>query len=183
MEKYILLLDRVGERSESGFGGMFRRAVGRQSTANVLKGELLEKNHGDTRSEGHNFQKPLSYRLVKDPSVTVYCSAGDIAPLSDKEFLLLEAIQSLSARYEVFIVGNKLEWGCGLKPGDPVYVIVPGRTVIPNRRTTAVIRYFGGLPPEEGLMFGVEITVSYRIYALNFVGDLPINCLSQHHSL
>ena len=153
MEKgWILLKDRVEKRSESMLGGMIRRAVGRQSTANVLKGELLEQIPGDAivpRSEGQNVLKPYNYRLVKDPSVAVYCSENDVAPLGDQEFLLLEAIQSQSTRYEVFIDAYKLEWGCGLKRGDPVYVSIPGLTVIPNQRAAAVIRYVGGLPPDQ----------------------------------
>jgi len=157
----ILLNDMVGEKAESTFGGFVRRVVGgKLSTMNVLKGELLEQIPGDAivpRSEGQNFQKPYNYRLVKDPAVALYCSETDIAPLSDKEFLLLEAIQSQLTRYEVFILGNKLEWGCHLKPGDPVYVSIPGLTVIPHHRAAAVIRYVGGLPPDPGLMFGIEI--------------------------
>jgi len=166
----ILLNDMVGEKSESTLGGIFRRVVGRkQSTRNLLRGELLELIPGDAiipRSEGQNFQKPFNYRLAKDPSVALYCSEYNVAPLSEKEFLLLEAVQSQHARYEVFIAGSELEWGCGLKQGDPVYVSVPGVSVIPNCRATAVVRYVGGLPPDPGLMFGIEITVSYRVDAL-----------------
>jgi len=166
MEKgFILLKDKVGEKSESMLGGLVRRVVGKQPTTNVLKGELLEQIPGDAivpRPEGQSYQKPYNYHLVKDPAVAVHCNENDIAPLSDKEFLLLQAVQSQGARYEVFIAGNKLEWGCGLKRGDPVYVSVPGLTVIPNKRAAAAIRYVGGLPPDSGLMFGIEITVSNR---------------------
>lgn len=163
MEKgFILLKDKVGVKSESMLGGLVRRVVGKQPTTNVLKGELLEQIPGDAlvpRSEGQNIQKPCNYCLVKDPSVAVYCSDYDIAPLSDKEFLILEAIPSQLTRYEVFLSGHKLEWGCGLKRGDTVYVSIPGPTVIANPRAAAVIRYVGGLPPDPGLMFGIEITV------------------------
>jgi len=104
-------------------------------------------------------QKPYNYRLVKDPSVVVYCGETDVAPLSDKDFLLLEAIYSPGSRYETFIAGNKLDWGRNLRPGNPVYVSIP----YTKCRAAAVIRYFGGLPPDRGLMFGIEITVSYRV--------------------
>lgn len=176
MEKGILLKDMLGEKSESVLGGIVRRVVGRPSTTNILKGELLEQIPGDgivPRNAGQNFQKPFNYRLVKDPAVAVYCSEFDVVPLSDKEILLLEAIQSQSARYEVFIAGNKMEWGCGLKPGDPVCVSIPGLMMIPNQRAAAVIRYVGGLPPDPGLMFGIEITVSYHW----FIGDLRVTKL------
>lgn len=159
---WILLKDGVGEKAESTWGGMVRRIVGRPSTVNVLRGELLEQMPDDAlvpRSEGQYFQKPCNYRLVKDLSLGVYCSETDVAPLSDKDFLLLEAIHSQSSRYAVFIVGNKLEWGCTLKPGDPVYVSIP----FTKCRAAAVIHYVGRLPPSPGLMFGIEITVSYRV--------------------
>lgn len=164
MARYFLLLkDKVGEQSESVLGNIIRRVVGRQSTVNVLKGELLEHIPGDALVPRSDYQKLYNYRLAKDPSVAVYCDEFDVAPLSDKEFFLLEAIQPQLTRYEVFIAGDKLDWGCGLKPGDPVYVNIPAPTVIPNHRAAAVICYVGGLPPEPGLMFGIEITVSYRV--------------------
>jgi len=169
---WILLKDGVGEMAESTLGGIVRRVMGRRPTVNVLRGELLEQIPGDAlvpRSEGQNIQKSCNYRLVKDQSVAVYCSETDVAPLSDKDFLLLEAIHSPSSRYEAFIEGNKLDWGCTLRPGDSVYVSIMGLTVIQNYRAAAVIRYVGGLPPEPGIMFGVEITVSYII-----CGYLPV---------
>ena len=60
---------------------------------------------------------------------------------------------------EVFTSGEKLDWGCNLKPGDTVYVNIPSLMVLPSCRAAAVIRYVGGLPPQPGLMFGIEIMV------------------------
>ena len=166
----ILLKDHVGEKSESTLGMIKRVVSGKSPVVNVLRGELVEPIPGDElapRSEG---QKPYNYRWKKDPAFLLYCHGYDIAPLSDKEFLLLEAIQTPAARYEVFISGEKLDWGCNLKPGDTVYVNIPSLTVLPTCRAAAVIRYVGGLPPkpglppQPGLMFGIEIMVSTCIY-------------------
>ena len=154
----ILVKDNVGEKSES-FLGVIKRAVWKPSTLRILRGELVEPIPGDEltpRSEG---QKPYNYHWKKDPAVLLYCNEYDVAPLSDKEFILLEAIQTPAARYEMFISGEKLDWGCNLKPGDTVYVSIPSLAVFSSQRAAAVIRYVGGLPPEPGLMFGIEIMV------------------------
>ena len=162
----ILLKDHVGEKSESTLGMLKRVVTGKSAVMNVLRGELVEPIPGDElapRSEG---QKPYNFHWKKDPAVLLYCHEQDIAPLSDKEFLLLEAIQIPAARYEVFISGEKLDWGCNLKPGDTVYVSIPGLTVFPTWRAAAVIRYVGGLPPMSGLMFGIEIMVRWLMMYL-----------------
>ena len=162
----ILLKDLVGEKTESVLVGVLKKFTGKSSTVNVLRGELVEPISGDEltpRSEG---QRPYNYRVKKDPAVLLYCNAQDIAPLGDKEFLLLEAIQTPAARYELFVSGEKLDWGYNLNPGDTVYVSIPGLTVFPNQRAAAAIRSVGGLHPEPGLKFGIEIIVRWLMFSL-----------------
>ena len=146
---------------------MFKRVItGKPSSVNVLRGELVEPIPGEEltpRSEG---QRPYNYRVKKDPAVLLYCNAQDIAPLGDKEFLLLEAIQTPAARYELFVSGEKLDWGYNLKPGDTVYASIPSLKVFPSWRAAAVIRYVGGLSPVSGLMFGIEIMVRWLMMYL-----------------
>ena len=159
MDKGALLLkDLVGEKSGSTLRMLKRVLTGKSAAVRVLRGELVEPIPGDElapRSEG---QKPYNYRVKKDPAVLLYCDDYDIVPLSNKEFLLLEAIQTPAVRYDVFISEDKLDWGCNLKPGDTVYVSIPSLTVLPTC-AAAVVRYIGGLPPVSGLMFGIEIMV------------------------
>ena len=152
----ILLKDLVGERSGSS---LFMKVTGKSSAVNVLRGELVEPIPGEElirRSEG---QRPYNYRVKKDPAVLLYCDPDDIAPLADKELVLLEPIQTPAKRFDVFVSGDKLEWGCNLIPGYTVYVSIPGLTVFPSQHVRAVIRYVGGLPSEPGLWFGIEIMV------------------------
>ena len=54
---------------------------------------------------------------------------------------------------------DMLEWGSRLKGGDVAYVSLPAPTTAPTQYAAAVIRFVGGLEPEPGLKFGVEITV------------------------
>ena len=162
----ILLKDHVGEKSESTLGMIKRVVSGKSAVVNILRGELVEPIPGDELAPRTEGQTPYNYRWKKDLAVLLYCHDYDIAPLSDKEFHLLEGIQTPNARYEVFISGEKLDWGCNLNPGDTVYVNIPGLTVLSNHRAAAVIRFVGGLvhlpgmPHQPGLMFGIEIMVS-----------------------
>ena len=163
MDGAILLHDKVGEKTSSGFAGLVKRST----TVNVLRGELLVPVPGDeivTRNDG---EKPHNYRVKKKEAITMYCDpVNDVAPLGNYEFLLLEGIQSRDARYEVFLSGDKIDWGQTLKSGSDVYVIVPGTTfssaAVPTQgapRAAAKVRYVGGSGTEPGIMFGVEITV------------------------
>ena len=162
----ILLKDLVGEKSESVLVGVFKKVAGRSSAVNVLRGELVERIPGDELTPRGEGQRPYNHYVKKDPAVLLYCHEQDIAPLGDKEFLLLEAIQTPAARYEVFVSGEKLDWGYDLKPGDTVYVSIPGLTVRPNQRAAAVIRFIGGVHPEPGIKFGIEIKVRWLIVTL-----------------
>ena len=161
----ILLRDLVGEKSESVLVGVFKKVAGRSSAVNILRGELLEHIPGEELTPRGEGQRPYNYRVKKDPAVLLYCHEQDIAPLGDKEFLLLEAIQTPSVQYEVFVSAEKLDWGCNLNPGDTVYVSIPGLTLLPQR-AAAVIRFIGGLHPEPGLKFGIEIKVRWLIVTL-----------------
>lgn len=162
----ILLKDLVGEKSESVLVSVFRIVAGRSSAVNVPRGELVEQIPVDGLTPRNEGQKPYNYRVKKDPAVLLYCHEQDIAPLGDKEFLLLEAIQTPAARYEMFISGEKMDWGCRLKPGDTVYVNIPSLTVLPSCRAAAVVCYVGGLIPEPGLKFGIKITVRWLMFSL-----------------
>jgi len=163
MDAAILLQDSPGEITDTSFVGTVKTLGGlvgkKQSSVQVVRGELLVPIPGSEISPRNDGQKPHNYRLKRDPSVSLFCKEDDIAPLGDYEFLLLEGIKSRSVRYEVFISTDKLEWGSNLKRGDTVYVGLPSPTTTPSQYAAAVIRYVGGLETEPGLKFGVEIMV------------------------
>lgn len=146
----ILLKDKAAEKGGSWLPG----GIGKKVTmVNVLKGELLTEIPREKLMPRSDGKMPNNYRLVKDETIGVYAETDDIAPLSNHDFLLMTAIESPLARYEVFRT-EKLEWGQELKPGDAVYVTIQG-----NVRVSAIIQYVGGVANLSGLLFGVEIMV------------------------
>ena len=159
MTAAILLKDVQGEKSGGKIGGFFK-----PSTKAVCRGELLLLLPGVKvipRKDGkpaHNFQ------LATDPSVTLFCPEDDVAPLSDYEYHLMEAIKSREARFDVFRK-DILDWGSKLKEGTFVYVALPSKTPVSNQRAVSVIKYVGPLPNERGIQFGVEIQVSTCTHA------------------
>ena len=165
MDGAILCYDKTGEKLSTHLAGVVKRT----STVNVLRGELLVPVHGDKIVLRNDGKKPHNCQVKGDPTITLYCSEEDVAPLGNYEFLLLEGIQSRDARYQTFISTGHLDWGLKLKSGDEVYVIVPGfssgSTAVATQatpRAAAKVRYVGGLETNSlniGITFGVEITV------------------------
>ena len=171
MDDAIVLQDSRGEKV---YTSIFGRALafyglGRQQFV-VVRGELLVPIPGDEITPRKDGQKPHNYQLKRDPTVLLYCKddGEDIAPLDKYESLLLEAIKNPTTRYEVFSASNILNWGSRLKPGNMVYVVIPGQHTAPVQYAAAVIRYVGGLKTELGIQFGVEITVRLSV-ALNWL--------------
>ena len=156
-EAAILLKDVQGEKSLGKIGGFFKPSI-----KPVFRGELLlllprvKVIPRKDNKPAHNFQ------LANDPSVTVFCSEDDVAPLSDYEYNLMVAIKSRESRFDVFRK-DFMDWGSKLKEGTFVYATLPSKSPVPNQRALSVIRYVGPLPKEDGILFGVEIQVGVDI--------------------
>ena len=164
MDSAILLQDSPGEKIDTSIVGAVKNFVGagrKSFSVVVMRGELLVLIPGDEITPRNDGEKPHNYRLKREPTVLLYCKddGDDIAPLGAYEELLLEGIKPATARYEVFISANMLDWGSNLKMGDAVYVGLPSQHPGPVQYAAAVIRYLGGLKLEPGIQFGVEITV------------------------
>ena len=113
--------------------------------------DIVLRNDG---KPGHNF------RMYKNDDITLYCPEEHFCPLTNYEFRLLSGMKTNAARYQAF-VDEILEWGSKLRVNDVVYVALPSKQPIPNPdRCQAKVRYIGVLPGEEGIKFGLEITVS-----------------------
>ena len=163
MDGAILLQDSHGEKANTSIVGTVKNFLaGRKSSSSVVvvRGELLVPISGDELTPR---KMPHNYRLKREPTVSLYCKSDDIAPLGEYELWLLEGIKSQTTRYEVFSASNILDWGSRLKPGNMVYVVIPGQHTAPVQYAAAVIRYVGGLKTEPGIQFGVEITVRLSV--------------------
>ena len=162
----ILIRDVQGYKSSTGFQGLVRGLMGRGGEpVNVCRGELVvpqpEQQKDGAPSIRGGDKKPYPYYLLQDPTVTLFCSAHDIAPMDPTEFSLLAGIKSREDRYKVFLSeDDHVEWGTRLKRGDHVMATLPSSDPCSQTRAIAAICYVGELPQEAGIQFGVEIVVS-----------------------
>lgn len=152
----ILLREHQGEKSLGRLGGFFK-----SNARTLYRGELLfllPRVKIVPRKDGKNAH---NYQIADDSSITLFCSGGDVAPISDYEYHLMAAIKSREARYKAFNAG-KLDWGSNLREGILVNVTLPSRYPISDQveRAVSVIRYIGPLLNENGILFGIEIQVS-----------------------
>ena len=157
-EGAILLKDIQGEKSHGRIVGLLKSGA-----KAVYRGELLltlPRVKVIPRRDG----KPAhNYQLANDPTVTLFCTEDDVAPLSDYEYHLMEAIKLRETRYDVF-QKEILDWGSKLKQGTYVYAtLLPSKTLVSSQHAVSVIKYIGPLPNERGVQFGVEIFVSICI--------------------
>ena len=147
--------DFQGEKSLGKIGSLFK-----SSTKAVYRGELLLRLPRVKVTPRRKDGKPAhNYQIADDPSVTLFCTEDDVAPMSDYEYHLMEAITSREARFHVFCK-DILDWGSKLKEGTFVYMTLPSKTPVSSQRAVSVIRYIGPLPNERGIQFGVEIEVN-----------------------
>ena len=152
MARCILLKDKSAEKAGTWFG-----VAKRVMSKNVLKGELLIAIPEDKLKLKIDQKRSRNYQLVNDETITVRVETDDIAPLSDREFQLLVAIDSPLARYKVFS-SNEMKWGLGLKPGSAVNVTIQG-----NVHVRAVVRCVVDVAKHSGLLYGVQIMVRINL--------------------
>ena len=145
--KAILVLDVTGTKYK-------KRFISGSTQLNVLRGELVSEIKPDNNP-------PFNYVLSRDPNVYLFCTENEVAPLSSKDFLLLEAVSQPCDRIDAFNI--KLEWGANLEPGAGVYVTMKGPYLTVKERVRAVLHYKGEIGNIPGIHFGVEILVSLQV--------------------
>ena len=153
----------------SGIGGVMKGLVRdllhqppQKDDVHVLRGELVFSQEREDGWQGDDDQKRTPFHLLRDPQITVFCNAQDIAPLNHTEFQLLAGIKSPQARHKVFI-DDGLDWGSQLVVGSRVSVVLPSSNLSVPTVAVAVVRYVGAFPDELGLKFGVEIMVGEKL--------------------
>lgn len=147
-QKYILLNDRVGEKTEQSILGMTKTL----KPTKVLKGEILIALPEE--------KQPKDYRQVllvgvESKTLTIECATTDLARVSHEEADLLLGISSALERYNIFHERNTLEAGKKIRESTKVFVKVKA---LP-KPAPGVVWYKGPLPTACGTMFGVELTV------------------------
>ena len=171
----LLLQDVWGEKANSTITKII--GLGKKGSVNVLKGTLLCSIPDKEQVPRQDGKPAHNYRVYKNDVVTLFCSEQEVAPLTNNEFHLLNAIKSPGARFEVFVNGVA-DWGSKLKLNDMVYVTLPSKQAIGNQRVRAAVRWIGVLPNEDGIKFGVEITVCVIILPAMCVRIITYFCVS-----
>ena len=148
---YALLLqdDAVGHKE------------GGNNNTNVVKGVLLVKLSPE-EVRGHKQHQapslpPFNFKCLEDPSIKLYCSAHDVHPLNEKQKELLHGVVKASDRYDALA---KLEWARKLTEGSTIFVNI---SAFPTA-AKAILRYIGSLPGENGIKFGIELSVCTIYY-------------------
>ena len=131
---------------------LLKPKLGRKKKIVPLKrGELVvsipEDQKVHTRDEPqHNF------RQLTDPETTFFASVEDVTPLTESEALFLQAVESYSARTQMYI-SNTLQLVTTLKEGDIVSVQM--EKGVANGK----ISHIGVYQNKPGIYFGVELLV------------------------
>ena len=126
----------------------------------VMKGALLFALRDKDIAPRNDGKPSHNFCVYRNDDITLFCPEEDVSPLTNYEFKLLCGMKTNIARFQAFVDGI-LEWGSKLKVNDVVYVALPSQQALPNRmRGQAEVRWIGELPSEEGIKFGLEITVS-----------------------
>ena len=116
------------------------------------RGDLVEWSEGGYVYHSHDIIQPG--RHIK----TLTVRDSDLAPLTEEECVILDAIPDIAAHFAVYSTPGKLEWGVGLKVGDTVLARLPDSNGGKEEYTTASIRWIGETYMGEH-RFGVEIKV------------------------
>ena len=145
-----------------------RNAVGKigkiRKREYISKGELLAEIPKQEQVKQEEGTPPHNYRLIRDPTVTLYNNGTGVSPLIGPEGDYLEGIKDPVTRLVEYQKEGRLQWIMGLRQGDKVFFKLERdkgsqASLYPRGR----VRYYGKVEGEKGVMFGIEITVSMII--------------------
>ena len=135
-----------------------------ESAPGYDRGQLLELVKAGEHSRAKGEYSPHSHGVSPRGHNNILLSS-DVAPLTEAQCYILDAIYLAGDRYTVYSTPGRLTWGVGLKVGDTVLARLPrllGREKEPDIYSTAIIRWCGDI--QMGIfgstrLFGVEIVV------------------------
>ena len=173
-QKYILVQDCEGYTVERNIPSVGQSTKQSPTQVHVSRGELLEAL---PRSQ----QPPLDHSRVAlvgiyHKSLRLECGMECIIRLTEEDVNLLLAVSSQQGRYQTYMDKALLDFGRNIGPDSEVFVTVKDH----SRKLPGIVWYKGELPPYNGTMFGVELTVSIRFYMLKSLiceFDVPPNMM------
>ena len=129
---------------------------GGNTNTDVVKGALVAKLSQEEVRGLKQHQAPglppFNFKCLEDPRIKLYCSAHDVHLLNEKQKELLHGVVKDSDRYDALA---KLEWAKKLTKGSTIFVNI---SAFPTA-AKAILHYIGSLPGENGIKFGIELSV------------------------
>ena len=120
------------------------------------RGDIVEvDSQGHYKKHGHGLQDE-----VRDPQPL---PPQNVAPLTEKECILLNAIYPPATRYTVYSKPGLLAWGVKFEVGDTVLARLPDDGAQQDQYATATIKWAGETHVHTRHRFGLEIMVSNRL--------------------
>ena len=162
----ILLKDKSGLHFDDGDPKQCTVPKG-QFITEIPKDEIVQNDDGNSKPS----PKP-NYRLYRDDAYVVFHAiATDAAPLQDKEYEYLLAIEEPAVRLQEYLRPddtNKMKMD--LVVGDVVLFKMKVKSdAITSSIARGIIRYIGPIQERMGTHFGIEIQVSNIAYNLNYM--------------
>ena len=154
----ILLKDKSGLHFGDGDPKQCTVRKGQFSTE-IPKDEIVQNYDGNPKAS----PKP-NYRLYRDDGYVVFHAiATDIAPLHDKEYGYLQAIEEPAVRLQEYLKQDETKrMKLDLVVGDVVLFKMKVRPdAITSSIARGIIRYIGPIQERMGTHFGIEIQVSF----------------------
>ena len=131
----------------------------------VPKGEFVTEIPKDETVQSDDDKKPApNYRLYRDDAYVVFHAvATDVAPLQEKEYGYLLAIEAPGVRLQEYLKPDETKkMKLDLVVGDVVMFKMKVKPDASVSFIKGVICYIGLIQERMGTHFGVEIQVSYK---------------------
>ena len=137
----------------------------------VDKGELVIEIPENKRVPSTDGKQPHNYRLYagEHDNVTLYAGPTDISPLHGTEVDYLLPVHPPSARIQQYTRENRMTEIMDIKVGDSVMFKKNQGKSNPIAFVRGKVRHLGTIPENEGIYFGIEITVSIVLYIIKYI--------------
>ena len=137
----------------------------------VDKGEFIIEIQKKERVPNTGGKQPHNYRLYtgEHDNVTLYAGPTDISLLHGTEVDYLLPVHPPSARIQQYTRENRMTEIMNIKVGDSVIFKLDQGKTIPTFFVRGKVQYLGTIPENEGIYFGIEITVSTVQYIIKYL--------------
>ncbi len=164
---FIVLKQRTGEvhDTEDGSNIPFQSYVPRGEL--VLEIPTEDQTPRKDGSPSHNYCVHNS--VHNDPAISLYDDGTGVCPLQGAELDYLKAIHNPTTRIVQYLEPDKMKWIVNINNNDNVFFRFKLSKSAPPVAVKGKIRYYGLVQGHTGVMFGIEILVSYINRGVNYI--------------